>query len=454
MDIICKQRAKGVLDMFTRVKIKNYKSLINLEVDLSAKKKEAKSLVIIYGENGVGKSNFATVFYTLFESLRTMSLKTRLQKLVDGNESKDMMSDENFRKFIARNLKDTETIIKGCKTINSKENMSLEFEFIVENKIGKYLIEYDNSKIVHEKLEYVLNKNKTLFFEIIENEIKVNEKIFEDNIYYKEFYDLLEKYNGKHSFMSLLVFEVEDKAEGYVRQKISNRLYEVMGAFMTMSIRVKAGYNSEKGNMGISHKILGDLDNGMIDIEEEEELNSAERMINEFFTLAYSDIKEAYYKREIVDEKIKYSLFFKKMIYGKIIDIDYELESTGTQYLLQIIPFLLMSVEGETVIIDELDTGIHDLLVNNILSSLMDSIKGQLIITTHNTMLLESDINTEYIYTFVVDKDANKELIPIVKFEDRAHPNLNYRNRYLKGMYGGVPVTRDLDFEELLENRG
>ncbi len=439
--------------MFTRVKIKNYKSLINLDVDLSAKKKQAKPLIIIYGENGVGKSNFATVFYTLCESLRTMSIKTRLQKLIDGEEaeSKDLLSDENFRKFVARNLKDTESIIKSCKTINSSENMALEFEFVIENKNGKYLIEYDNSKIVHEKLEYVLNKNRTLFFEIVENEIKVNEKIFTDNIYFKEFYDLLEKYNGKHSFLSILVFENEDKAERYVSRRINERLYEVMASFMTMSIRVKSGYHSEKGNMGVSHEILTDLDKGVISIENEEELNRAERMVNEFFTLAYSDIKEAYYKREKNDENIKYSLFFRKMIYGKIVDVDYELESTGTQHLLQVMPFLLMSVEGQTVIIDELDTGIHDLLINNILRNLSDSIRGQLIITTHNTMLLESDINTEYIYTFVVDKDANKELIPIVNFEDRTHPNLNYRNRYLKGMYGGVPVTRDLDFDELLE---
>ncbi len=437
--------------MFTRVKIKNYKSLIDLDVDLSAKKKEAKPLVIIYGENGAGKSNFATVFYTLCESFRTMSMKTRLQKLVDGSDSKEIMNDENFREFIARNLKDTETIIKSCKTFNSNENMSLEFEFVIDHKSGKYIIEYDNSKIVHEKLEYVLNKNKVEFFEIIENKINLNEKIFEDNIYYKEFHDLLEKYNGKHSFMSLLVFEVEDKADGYVRTKISNRLYEVLSTFITISVRVKVGYHSEKGNIGISHKILGELEEGLIGIGEEEELNRAERMLNEFFTLAYSDMKQVYYKREIIDEKIKYSLYFKKMMYGKIVDVDYETESTGTQFILQIIPFLLMSVEGQTVIIDELDTGIHDLLINNILCSLVDSIKGQLIITTHNTMLMESDINTDYIYTFFVDKDANKELIPIVKFEDRAHPNLNYRNRYLKGMYGGIPVTRDIDFEELLE---
>lgn len=437
--------------MFTHVKVRNYKSLIDLDVDLSAKKNVPKSLVIIYGENGVGKSNFATVFYTLFESMRTMAAKDTLQKLIDGEETRHFESEESFRNFIARNLKDTESIIKSSKTINSTENMAFEFEFSINNRIGKYLIEYDNSKIVHEKLEYVLNKNKILFFEIIDSKININQKIFEDNIYYKEIEELLIKYNGKHSLLSILVFEMGDKAEGFVEQRINKRLYEVIASFMTMSIRVKTGYGSEKGKIGVSHIMLGDLDKGTIPIGDKEELDSAEKMVNEFFTFAYSDIKEAYYKREIIDDSISYKLYFKKLMYGKIVDVDFELESTGTQHLLQVIPFLLMGVEGQTVIIDELDTGIHDLLINNILCNITDSIKGQLIITTHNTMLLESDIDPECIYTFVVDKDANKELVPIVNFEDRAHPNLNYRNRYLKGMYGGIPVARDLDFDELLE---
>lgn len=92
-----------------------------------------------------------------------MLARTELQKLIDRNDLKDLIHDEEFRKWIAENLKDTESIIKSCKTINSTENMVLEFEFVIENKHGRYLIEYDDSKIVHEKLEYVLNKNRTLF---------------------------------------------------------------------------------------------------------------------------------------------------------------------------------------------------------------------------------------------------------------------------------------------------
>lgn len=435
--------------MFTKIHVENYRSLINLDFDLTYKQGKMKPLAIIYGENGVGKSNIAALFYTLCESLRTMSIRNTLQQILEDKNNLNKDVDENFMGFLRKNLRETETIIKSYKTINSKENMLLKFEFIISKCKGEYTIEYDNTKIVHEKLEYVLNKNKTLLFDLNEKEFKINEKIFTNSEYAKEFKDLLNKYWGKHTLLSILVFEKEDKADNYIEERIHSRLYDVIAAFMTMSIKVKAGNRGERGKIGLTHEILGKLDEGEISTLEEEELNRAERLVNEFFTTAYSDIKQAFYRREYGEDKIKYNLVFKKLEYNTLIDVDAEYESTGTLHLLDIIPYLLMCMEGQTVIIDEIDTGIHDLLVNNILGNVVDCIEGQLIITTHNTMLLDSDIDPNYIYTFMVDKDANKKLLPIVDYEDRAHPNLNYRTRYLKGMYGGVPMSRDIDFEEL-----
>ncbi len=434
--------------MFTNIKIKNYKSLVDLEVNLAQKRNEPKPVILVYGENGVGKSNFANVFYTLSQTLQTLSVRKTIQEII---EKKDRMSEETIIKLISQNLGDIESIIRNCKTKCSDGNMLLEFGFTINENPGNYILEFDNNKIVHEKLDFVLNKNKTNFYDITTDKIKINDKIFLDNDYAKEFKELLIKYQGKHTFLSIVLFDIEEKAEGYVKNKISDKLYDVLGSFLTMSIRVKAGNKGERGKIGISHEILGKLDKGEIDLSNEEELNKAEEMVNEFFTLVYSDIKEAYYKKEIKEGKIEYELMFRKLIYEKIVDIEIEYESTGTLHLLDILPYLLMGIEGRTVVIDELDSGIHDLLVSNILCNILDSIKGQLIITTHNTMLLETDINPAFIYTFMVDSDANKTLTSIMSYEDRAHPNLNYRNRYLKGMYGGIPISRDIDFSELLE---
>ena len=38
--------------MFTNIKLKNFKSFKNVEINLQSKKGEYKPLVIIYGENG------------------------------------------------------------------------------------------------------------------------------------------------------------------------------------------------------------------------------------------------------------------------------------------------------------------------------------------------------------------------------------------------------------------
>lgn len=437
--------------MFTSIKLKNYKSLVDLEVNLTQKRNEPKPLILIYGENGVGKSNFADVFYTLCETLQTFSVRNFMQEFLEEKKNLSHTSQEKLVKILSESLIDTESIIKNCKTKNSDGNMLLEFGFVINGNPGNYLLEFDDNKIIHEKLDFVLNKNRTTLYDITTEKIKTNDKIFLDSDYAKEFKDSLAKYQGKHSFLSIMLSEMEENAEGYVKNRINNNLYDVLGVFLTMSIRVKKGNRESRSSIGVSHEILSKLRNGKINISKALELDKAEEMVNEFFTSLYSDIKEAYYKKELKEDKIEYELMFKKLLYGKIVDIEAKFESTGTLHLLDILPYILMGVEGRTVIIDELDTGIHDLLVNNILSNVLDAIKGQLIITTHNTMLLETDIDPAYIYTFMVDTDANKTLAPIISYEDRAHPNLNYRSRYLKGMYGGVPISQDIDFDELWE---
>lgn len=438
--------------MFTKIRLRNYKSLVDLEVDLLGTKNQPKPIILIYGENGVGKSNFASSFLTLAESLQTMSAWKTLRKFMEKNIEE--IPVESILKMVSKNLQDTESIIKSCRTINAEGNMELEFGFVINGKAGNYILEYDDTKLVHERLDYALNKNKTNLYDITLGMIKINEKIFLDNEYAKDFRDLLVKYRGRHSFLSILVSEMEEKAEGYVQEKAAKGLFDILTSFMCMSLRVKTGNGGMKGRMGITHQILGHLKKGEIDFSEEPELDQAQELLNEFFSQAYSDIKEVYYKKENKENKIKYELMFRKLIYGKVIDISARSESTGTLHLLEILPFLLMGVEGEIVVIDELDAGIHDLLVDNILTNVMDSIRGQLIITTHNTMLLETEIDPSYVYTFLVDRDAKKSLVPITAFEERAHPNLNYRNRYLKGMYGGVPMLGDIDFDELWNNFG
>lgn len=323
--------------MIRYIKLKNYKSLVDLDIDFMKTKTKAKKIILVYGENGIGKSNFANSFYTLNETMRTMSVVEMLKKVL-----KDI-NDENkysslIKETLSKNFKDIKMIINDCKTFNSKDNMVMEFGFICNKKNGSYRIEMNNEEIVSEKLEYVINKNQTYFFDINKNAFKINNNIFIDKNYNHEFLELIDKYWGKHSFLSILSYEIEDKKNGYINQKISKNLYDVLTYLKRINTKIITGNNNEFGIVGITHNLISDLDKGKIPVKYKDILDNNEYLLNEIFTSLYSDIKKVYYKRITEDNYINYELFIKKMIYGKIMDINFNVESTGTQNILNLIP--------------------------------------------------------------------------------------------------------------------
>ena len=423
--------------MFTYVKLKNYKSLVDFEVDLTSSKNNPKKMIIIYGENGAGKTNFINAFFTLFDTLSTKIYKKALDKFI-LEKIKNKEDEEELELLVNKMVKEDlkildniSDIIEETKTIGSKDNMVLEFGFKVNGKNGVYYIETDSESIVKEKLEYVLDKNKTKYFELSTNNKNnyINPSLFKSDKYLNEIKDLADKFWGKHSFLSILLFEQQDKNKQYISKNINNNIFDVIKYFLSMSIYIKNSSNTEKGKISVDKKFIPKMYNGSIKINEEEKLNHTEKILNNFFTSIYSDIKQVYYKKERKDNKLDYTLFIKKQIYGKIIDIDFKLESTGTQKLLDLFQLIISSMKKNNVVaIDELDSGIHDILTASILESLFSDIKGQFILTTHNTTILESDIKKECIY-----------------------PNINFRKRYLKGIYYGIPIVSSLDFTDILE---
>ena len=439
--------------MFTYIKLKNYKSLIELEVDLTKKENTPKKLISIYGENGVGKSNFVDSFYTLKRIVSTRTINEKIRILTE--KQKELQTDDFDKALyffgqlgsIIKNgfFSNSIDIINECKTIDSKDNMIIEVGFKIKSKSGVYCIETDDTDIISEKLDFTLNKNKVNFFEITKKEKYLDESVFIDNEYKKEIFSIIEKYWGKHSLLSLIAYEIEDKKENYVKKKIFNGIFEVINFFSSLSIL-------SRNKMEVFKDIEEEkLFYGTLSVSEEKKLTKIENVINTFFTSLFSDIKQAYYKKKFDNDKINYILYFKKNIHNKLIDIEYNIESTGTKNILKILPYLISAAKGKTVIIDEIDNGIHDLLMLKILENLSEDLKGQLIITTHNTLLLEEEFIKDSIYIFKVDENANKKLLALNKFEGRVHPNLSIRKRYLKGLYGGIPFPMDIDFNELIE---
>lgn len=425
--------------MFTGIKLKNFKSLVDFEVKFPRNRK----LVIIYGENGVGKSNFIDAFSILRKLVtgRPFDVDDFLElanlKFNHGLSNIDMDAEVITDLFKTSNLK---RIIESCKTINSEgENMVLSFDFTLRGKKGSYIIETDDNRLISERLEYVYNKQIVEFFNVNNDEIHLNEKVIKNKEYYEELINNCEKYWGKNTLTSMIFKDIQSKNDKYMSKSLTKNMTEIIDYFSSLNISVS-------GQILFPGLHLGE---GITQMSNQAELDKNEKILDDIFTRLYPDIKQVYYKKEIIDDgKINYKLYFKKLVGNKILDIDIERESKGTKQVLNITKQILYGLDKQVLIIDEFDTGIHDILAKSMLQSLYDSLDMQIIITTHNTLLIEAKDLCKNAYVLTHNIDGSKDMIAISDFEKRIHSNLNIRDRYLRGMYGGVPIPLDIDFSD------
>ena len=194
---------------------------------------------------------------------------------------------------------------------------------------------------------------------------------------------------------------------------------------------------------------ISDLEKGDISIDNEWVLSNTERIINDFFTQTYADIRKVCFETEKTETRLKYHLVFYKNINKQIRKIPVEQESSGTRQILNILRNLFGAFCGCTVIIDEVDNGVHDLLLKVVIDSMKDYITGQLIFTTHNTSLLES-LNPKMVYIINSKIDGEKEIICLGDFRIQDHNSP--RIRYMRGLYGGIPFVDYVDYNEIVNN--
>lgn len=119
-------------------------------------------------------------------------------------------------------------------------------------------------------------------------------------------------------------------------------------------------------------------------------------------------------------------------------------ESNGTRNLLFLTgPVLDILKKGLTLVIDELDTSLHTLLVRRLVqlfhSPEINTGGAQLIFTTHDTSLLDAPDLFRRDQIWFVEKNGNQasSLVSLSEFSPRKKEALE--RGYLVGRYGGVP---------------
>lgn len=118
-------------------------------------------------------------------------------------------------------------------------------------------------------------------------------------------------------------------------------------------------------------------------------------------------------------------------------------ESTGTRSLLFLTgPVLDILEKGRTLVVDELDTSLHPLLVRRLVELFQNNRtnpkNAQLIFSTHDTSLLNAQLfRRDQIWFVEKDKTQASTLYPLSDFSPRKNEAIG--QGYLMGRYGALP---------------
>lgn len=446
--------------MFTYIELVNFKSFGKIKFDFKKNKNELKKFIAIYGENGSGKSNFVFSIELLSKLMVNFMQKDELKKIQSMLEKREQFDEIMKQVLIGKiNLNVAQVSLKEYRTIGSKENTKVKYGFLINGIEGYYSIVFNDDYILEEELYYLNNKQRGILFNITKNEDKIVYKIspyvFFDKKLENYINEQIEMYWGKYTLLSILLNETKEKNIEYINNSISKNILNIIDSFMSVFILCKPSPYNRTNIISGSNIKINNLAKVRIEANNETHkkyLHIMEKIIKDFFIQAYSDIIDIYYDVNTEFERdkdiVEYSLYIEKMIAGENRIIPFDIESAGTQSVLNVLRAVIEAINGNTVVYDEIDDGIHDLLMKNILLSLQDEITGQLIVTTHNTLLLE-DLNPKSAYVIYTDLYGNKEARCFDDYDIRIQSSNNQRKLYLNGIFGGIPYADEIDYTNM-----
>lgn len=124
--------------------------------------------------------------------------------------------------------------------------------------------------------------------------------------------------------------------------------------------------------------------------------------------------------------------------------LPFSLESKGTSRVLALARPLIDTLErGTTLVVDEMDSSLHPMLVKSLVEMFHDpglnKNNAQLIFNTHDTTLLSSDLfRRDQVWFTEKDEDGASDLYSLLEFKPRTSEALE--KGYLQGKYGAVPI--------------
>lgn len=157
---------------------------------------------------------------------------------------------------------------------------------------------------------------------------------------------------------------------------------------------------------------------------------------------------KAEFEKNLTGKKMLEARFFHREVDTQApVEFADEEESDGTRALFAFAgPWLDVLENQRVLVVDELDTSLHPLLVHHLVKRLHSAdTNAQLIFTTHDTTLLSQKLlRRDQVWFMEKDERSATKLYPLSDFSPR--DNEAVERGYLNGRYGGIPFLKKLDF--------
>ena len=390
---------------------------------------------VIYGANASGKSNLIKVM-ALIQNMATKSL-TDIAKEIPVKPFKLNAKIGGYSKIEVEIKVDECNYAYGVK-FNSKIIVN---EWLVKiNKRSEKVIfqresSKDNTHVVFPKLKFK-NKKDAQFAEFVGRGTSVNKTFLKEcmdrnlkfvdaiNATFTWFDDKLRVFFPKTRFRGM-EFHLDDNAD------LANSMARFLNYFNTgvTDLRAKKiDYETDIENIpaDVINELIDDLENGKRAL-----IGSNDNRISYAFERNKKGNIEAY--KLVTLHKNKQ---------GKNIEFEMVEESDGTRRLIDFIPMLVDLAKNDSVyLIDEIDRSMHPILTKGIMEfflTIKKATKGQMIVTTHESNLLNLDLlRNDEIWFVEKNKKGSSHFYSLLEFKPRNDKDI--KKGYLNGRFGAIP---------------
>jgi AAA15 family ATPase/GTPase len=193
---------------------------------------------------------------------------------------------------------------------------------------------------------------------------------------------------------------------------------------------------------------LSQIDTGIKSIKIKEKLLSGDELK---FANALKEVVDSALSAELIDSLSKrHELeLYHEDKNGNLIKFTFDEESLGTKSIISLlIPVFQALNNGAILIVDEIESSLHPLLVLEVIrlfgQSITNPLGAQLFFSTHETNILCSNVlRRDQIWFSEKTEEGNTVVTPLTDFSLRK--NYNLESGYLEGRFGAIPFLGDIE---------